>query len=144
MKKIICTSGICGGSPRIDGTRLTCADVVVQLAFWKITISEWLATYPRLDKNDILQCLRYCSTKQCVVDKPENYCSGCSLDKREDEFPSAFIKSVEDLNEFARDKSLQDGFLGSLSQYMDERGTVDLWESAQKLINAFRADLLDK
>ena len=121
---------MCGGEPHIDGSRLTCADVVSILNNI-LTIKEFLKTYNYLQISDVLDTLEYCSTQQCCVDNVVNYCSRCTLDKREDEEPSFFIESPEKFREFI-EGSKGNGYLGTKENYMNEE-KKDMWRSANIL-----------
>jgi uncharacterized protein (DUF433 family) len=136
MRSIVCTEGTCGGSPRIDGTRLTCGNVVSDFAYRKVSLVEWLATYPDLKVDDLKSCLEYCSSKRCIDDNPKNYCTGCTLDKREEEVPSAFLQSAEDIGEFAQESGEGHAYLGAMSQYLKERGHISYWEDAKRILES--------
>lgn len=77
-RPIVSTADTCGGSPRIDGTRLTCANVVLTLR--DMTLDDYLAEYSNLCGDDIVNCLKYCSNRHCLDDHVSNFCQGCSLD----------------------------------------------------------------
>ena len=80
MRKITCISAINGGAPTIDGTRLTCANVSLFLKHAQI--ARMLAVHPYLAHDDLEHALRYCAKRECLADRPANYCTGCSLDRR--------------------------------------------------------------
>lgn len=81
------TEDTCSGSPRIDGTRLTCANVVLPLGIDGMEVEQFLESYPYLDRGDIERCVQYCSQQRCVDDRVLTYCQGCSLDTRVSEHP---------------------------------------------------------
>lgn len=56
--KIVSTPGVCGGRPRLMGTRLTVQDVLGALAAGD-TIEELLVDYPYLTREDFGAVLRY-------------------------------------------------------------------------------------
>jgi uncharacterized protein (DUF433 family) len=56
--KIVSTPGVCGGRPRLLGTRLTVHDVLGALAAGD-TIEELLVDYPYLTREDFAAVLRY-------------------------------------------------------------------------------------
>ncbi len=56
--RIISTPGVCGGRPRLQGTRLTAQDVLGALAAGD-TIDELLVDYPYLTREDFTAVLRY-------------------------------------------------------------------------------------
>ena len=83
MREIVSTTDTNSGSPRIDGTRLTCANVAQSLWYgFERSIDSYLGTHDNLSPTDILNCLNYCSRKQCVADDVHSYCEQCTLDKR--------------------------------------------------------------
>jgi uncharacterized protein (DUF433 family) len=81
-RPIISSPDICGGSPTIKGTRLTCANVVLHLNHEKQGFGEFLNYHPYLNESDLDNCVRYCSERQCQRDEVMNFCTGCSLDTR--------------------------------------------------------------
>jgi uncharacterized protein (DUF433 family) len=83
-REIVSTSDTCSGEPRINGTRLTCGNVVF-LHFAGMTFVEFLKVHSYLTIDDIMACAKYCASLQCVADHVINYCHGCTLDKRADE-----------------------------------------------------------
>ncbi len=64
--KIISTPGVCGGRPRLQGTRLTVHDVLGALAAGD-TIEELLVDFPYLTREDFAAVLRYAAD---AVDEP--------------------------------------------------------------------------
>lgn len=88
MRKIVSTADTNSGSPRIEGTRLTCANVAQSLWYNDHhSLAEYLKAYPNLTRADILAALEYCGNKQCVGDCVISFCEQCTLDKqpREDQ-----------------------------------------------------------
>ncbi|MCX7746262.1 MAG: DUF433 domain-containing protein [Clostridia bacterium] len=75
--KIVSTKDICSGAPRIDGTRLTCANVVQTLSH--MDLHKYLEFYKYIDVSDIKNTLEYCMNKKCTEDKIINYCHQCKL-----------------------------------------------------------------
>src|SRR6266851_8650299 len=86
-RRIVSTGDTCSGEPRIDGTRLTCGNLVFMLALGEMSLNEFLDPYPDLTPSDVEACARYCAARQCVADQVINYCHGCILDERQDEPP---------------------------------------------------------
>ena len=83
MRKITSNADINSGSPGIEGTRLTCANVATSLWYgFDHSIEAYLRTYDYLSADDILRCLKYCSRQQCVEDSVHSYCEQCTLDRR--------------------------------------------------------------
>jgi len=81
-RRIVSTNDICSGAPRIDGTRLTCADVIFPLGLNKMPLSDYLSAYPNLLREDVEECVRYCAAQNCIDNHVPTFCQGCSLDKR--------------------------------------------------------------
>ena len=77
-KRIVCTPETCGGEPRIEGHRLTCANVVLSIEQGRVY--SYLKDYPDLEIEDIKTCLTYCANQRCVNDKPVSFCFRCELD----------------------------------------------------------------
>ncbi|WP_145054380.1 DUF433 domain-containing protein [Lignipirellula cremea] len=86
-RPVVNTVDVCSGAPRIDGSRLTCANVVLSLGLNGMDVEQFLASHSYLDKNDVEECVRYCSQQRCVEDSVLNFCQGCSLDRRANERP---------------------------------------------------------
>lgn len=60
--KIVSTPGVCGGRPRLQGTRLTVQDVLGALAAGD-TIEELLVDFPYLSREDFSAVLRYAADR---------------------------------------------------------------------------------
>jgi uncharacterized protein (DUF433 family) len=58
LDRITQQPGMMGGKPCIRGVRVTVAMIVCQIGAGR-TIDELLADYPYLEREDILQALRY-------------------------------------------------------------------------------------
>lgn len=85
MRKIVSTPDTVSGSPRIEGTRWTCANVVGTIWYNHYNVAQFLAFLAKHGTNyfcedDIITCLRYCAVKQCVADRVHSYCEHCTLD----------------------------------------------------------------
>ena len=119
-RDIVHTDDTCGGAPRIDGTRLTCANVVLPLGMHNESLNRYLSIYDYLTESDIKECVRYCSEQLCVIDGVSNFCQGCSLDQRKSppcENPDApFDAPVVEYTEEFEDES------------------IDVWKYAQALV----------
>ena len=123
MRDIVSTTDTNSGSPRIDGTRLTCANVTQSLWYgYDHSLNAYLATYDYLSRPDILNCLSYCARQKCADDNVHSYCEQCTLDKRPED-PELARK----YDEFYADES-------------DVEDTEDIWRLAQQLITEYDAD----
>lgn len=102
-RRVVCTPGTCGGSPRIEGTRLTCANVVQNLAYQAQPLEEFvMEKAPFYDSPfttaDVRNALEYCASQQCLHDQPMNYCQACT---HSDGFPGEEPDERSDLWRFA-------------------------------------------
>ncbi len=70
-----------GGSPRIEGSRWTCANVVGAMWYNHYNIARFLTEYEtNFYEDDVVTCLRYCAVKQCIFDRVHSHCEHCTLD----------------------------------------------------------------
>ena len=76
---ITSTEDICGGSPRISGTRLTCANVVQLLSSEGANLEWFLNIHPNVAEEDVRECIEYCGQQKCVTQNVLQFCQGCSL-----------------------------------------------------------------
>jgi uncharacterized protein (DUF433 family) len=60
--KIVRTRGICGGQPRLSGTRLTVSHILYALAAHR-EISTLLRNYPSLTRDGVLLVLSYAAKR---------------------------------------------------------------------------------
>ena len=89
VRRIVSSDDTCSGQPRIDGTRLTCGNVVFILTLGEMTSNAFLDLYPHVAWSDVEICVRYCAARQCVSEQVINYCQGCVLDERKEEPPES-------------------------------------------------------
>jgi hypothetical protein len=96
-------------------------------------LDRLLAFYPALNRLDIANCINYCGSQQCLKDKPQNFCGGCSLDKREQEAPRIFLRDLEQLKEFCDSpKDHGSAYLGTFESFIKET-PLDVWKLAADL-----------
>lgn len=119
-RTIVNTLDTCGGAPRIDGTRLTCANVVLTLGLGPMSLTDYLKLHPYLARDDVEHCLHYCSEQKCVDDRVWRFCQGCSLDTREAE-PCEYSDAQLGVPEISFDETSEDD-------------SVNVWEIATSLI----------
>jgi uncharacterized protein (DUF433 family) len=133
-KKIIFSVDFCGGSPRIEGTRLTCENIAHLLAFSGLSIIEFFNTYNYLTYEDIIMCLIYCSNKKCVEEKVIKFCFGCSLSKNDyDDQVKNFIP-IEKLEDFIKsNKNFKNTFVGTINDYLNVIYGIDMWKISKIL-----------
>lgn len=119
MRSIVSTTDTNSGSPRIDGTRLTCANVTQGIWYgYDHSLDRYLAAYEYLTRADLLNCLSYCARRQCVEDNVHSFCEQCTLDKRPHD------------PELARK---HDEFSAEQRELEDPEDTEDIWRLAQQL-----------
>ena len=81
MPKIVSTPDTVGGSPRLDGTRWTCANVVGSMWYNNYSVDEFLARFQtNFCSEDVITCLNYCAKRKCVSSSVHSYCEHCTLD----------------------------------------------------------------
>ncbi len=133
-RKIVCTPDTCTGSPRIEGTRLICANITMDM-YYNYSIHSFLDIYDYLTENDIRVCLQYCSNQRCLDDKPLHFCQGCTLDKRPEERPSHFLNAPGKLDEYIRNPSIKGhAYLGTEEEYERDGIPENLWELAKECL----------
>ena len=74
---------ICGGSPTLEGTRLTCANVVYFVK--NLGKDKFLQIYPYLTDEDVAKAVSYCRLSKCEENSKMDYCSGCELEEVSEE-----------------------------------------------------------
>jgi len=57
--KIVRTKGICGGQPRVSGTRLTVSHILMCLVGYNGDIEALIRSYPSLSKEAVCAVLTY-------------------------------------------------------------------------------------
>lgn len=131
MKRVVSIDGMVGGSPCIEGTRLTCANVAQRLRYE--SLDEYLGDYPHLDADDIRNCLEYCSRKHCIEDQVINFCEHCTLDTRPDVEPDAFVTDGELVPNPRSEGGRSHIYLGSPEDFANDR-PEEIWLLAGELL----------
>ncbi len=141
MNQIVCTEGICSGSPRIDGRRLTCANIVSDIKNNDITPRVY-GYRTNLSEASVVNVLKYCANRVCITDQPANFCQGCSLDTRSEIAPVAFARDVDEACDLIREGELTEGqiYIGSKDDYEKFEKPSDLWVAAKDLLEAYKVD----
>jgi hypothetical protein len=124
--------GVCGGSPILIGTRLTCADIVRDV--WFRGKEAFLETHQSLSADDIMGTFNYCSTQQCIAGESAAYCSGCTLDKTEVDLPEVHVENLEALRRMISEGQQGPFFLGSKHDFIEGPARHDLWKYAAILM----------
>jgi len=134
-KSIVCTPDTCGGSPRIEGHRLTCANVALAL-YYSTSLFAYLADYPDLSVDDIRACLEYCANEKCLDDKPMHFCERCMHDKRPEERPAFFIDGPGKFEEYVSSAGHIEGyaFWGTEEEYQEDSRPKRIWEFARECL----------
>lgn len=57
--RIVCTPGVCGGRPRIDGHRIQVEDVAIWHERWGMSPDEIASEYPTITLPDVYSALAY-------------------------------------------------------------------------------------
>lgn len=137
FKKIVSTIDVCSGSPRLDGTRLTCANIVSTLYFGNMPLDKFFTVYDYLTFDDITQCLKYCMCQNCVKNNVLSFCQHCKLYKETDD--AEIINEQEEmwnyaeilLNKLVSDKSpnLKVAALRKITEY----GMLDCHNALKKV-----------
>ena len=133
-RRVVCTPGTCGGAPRINGTRLTCSNIVFGLCRTKGDIRAYLEPYPDLTQEDVVSALQYCAGRRCMKDRPARYCQGCSLDETDADFPSLFIENDESLRAYVNSDEGDLAFLGSVEEFFEDQKPVDVWNVSSRFL----------
>lgn len=136
-RSIVCTPGTCSGSPRIDGTRLTCQNIITML-IEEFGLERVLSTYEYLTLDDIIECARYCSLQECLKDHPLHYCEGCTLDDRVEKPPDQFIDLKDLKNIVQKHSSPNTSYLGTENEYENDSVQKDIWLLANEWLNRHR------
>lgn len=66
---IVSEKHTCGGSPRIEGTRITVRTVVIAVLLQGQTVEEFLAHYPHLTLANIYDALSYYYDHRADIDR---------------------------------------------------------------------------
>lgn len=134
-RRVVRTPGVCGGSPCIEGTRLTCANVALRLSETQADLDGYLRLYPFLSRHDVLDCLAYCARQLCLVDNEARYCQRCSLDLSPPSAPpAAYLESLDDLRGSEELASSGQMFPGSPAEYERDITPLDIWKVSQDLL----------
>jgi uncharacterized protein (DUF433 family) len=75
-RKVVSLPLMVGGSPTLEGTRMTCANVSMNLN--GLGLEEFRQVYPYITIEDIRCALQYCAEQRCVGTTLA-YCQWCSL-----------------------------------------------------------------
>ena len=97
-RPVVSDPEVCGGSPRLAGTRLTCLNIVcgVRNEGW----NSILETHRNLVVLDLVNAVVYCAGQTCKRVGVTNFCDGCTLDTRPSD---ALDEKPEDVWRIARE-----------------------------------------
>ena len=128
--------GVCHGMPTLEGTRLTCADVVLVLP--RFGLEDYLKVYPHLSPADLRAAIEYCAEQRCLENNDVAYCERCSLDRTAPPpAPSVFIPSIADLAKTPIAQAGGQAFLGTPEDYEEDRRPLDVWKQAAEILRTF-------
>ena len=68
IQHIVSTPGVCGGKPRVDGTRIRVWDIHVWHDLRGQSAAEILAAFPSLTLADVYAALAYCHDHLAEID----------------------------------------------------------------------------
>jgi uncharacterized protein (DUF433 family) len=139
-RRVLRTQEVCGGAPCIDGTRLTCANVVLHLSAVERNLDSYLKVFPFLAAADVVECVDYCAEQKCLVDDRVKYCQRCTLDRSQPlDPPQGYVGTIEEIRDNANVAQSGQLFLGSPSEYLEDVTPVDVWKIAGQLLPWLRA-----
>ena len=92
-RKIIVDSRICGGCPTLEGTRLTCGDIVSLVS--ELGMDEFMRIHFYLAPEDVHVGLRYAAQKVCISDGVQERCRACLASDAGSEAASVWTKARE-------------------------------------------------
>ena len=132
MRKVVSTSNVLMGAPRIKNTRISVYDVVSSL--WHDNdINQYIDDF-QIERKEIENVLIYCKSLKCKKSKVHKFCNGCILNINEKENPSIYHKIDENL--FANEKDFF--FIAeSINDIEEEDVGFAGWKRAEKLYEDF-------
>jgi uncharacterized protein (DUF433 family) len=129
---IVCTQEVLAGSPRLNERRLAVGDIVSLVSSYG-SFEEIKKDF-ELNTSIIKEALLYCSSQQCLKDKPLVYCHNCSLRNEQEGLPDLFnIKEQQvDDTKFVKDENSI--YFGSKEEYLKEVQGQKWWVVATELL----------
>ena len=133
MKKVInCKDNICGGSPTLDGRRLTVYDIITKI-YYEETLEVALEDY-EISLEEAMAATEYCINLDCKKDeKRRHFCRGCILATIDEGW--TFDKSnYEQINDkLTVHKAGEFIFLGTIQELEDEQFGKPGWVIAEEI-----------
>jgi uncharacterized protein (DUF433 family) len=80
-KRMVIDARICGGRPTLEGTRLTCGDIVG--VSHEIGLEKFLQIHSYLTANDVAVAIRYAADRKCFDEGVMNPCEECRASRRD-------------------------------------------------------------
>jgi len=132
MRNIVSKKDIVGGSPTIDGTRLTCQNIVGYFYFMEFSLNEILNFHSNLRSEDIKRALEYCAKRECIKETVLSFCQNCTLNNERTFPPDFYIENIEDFNTFIKNPNGQ-AFLGTIEDDIDSE-SYNYWNFAEQIL----------
>jgi uncharacterized protein (DUF433 family) len=89
---IVCTPGVCHGSPRVAGADWSVFQVVH--AVETLGLRQVQRSQPELNNAAVQEALRYCRLRRCEDAQPTRFCHGCKLARSQDDFSKAELEEA--------------------------------------------------
>jgi len=83
IQQIVVTPGVCGGRPRVNGTRLTVQNLVILHKHNQMSAEEIVAGYPQLTMSQLYAAMAYYHLHSIEIEERI---------RRDDQFVDAFFK----------------------------------------------------
>lgn len=134
---IVSTNETCWGAPRLEGRRLTVADVVLGI-YYSDNIKDYTLDF-EISHDEAILALKYCAQQKCKT-KALNYCDKCLL---------RFVKDLgQDDNNTIKEITHEDGtattiindqhfYLGSKEEYEQAQMGELVWVKAEEVLNKY-------
>lgn len=68
-RPIVCTPGVCGSKPRLDGTRIKVQDVAIWYDRMGMSPDEIVAEWPQLSLSDVHSALAYYYARRAEIER---------------------------------------------------------------------------
>jgi uncharacterized protein (DUF433 family) len=137
-RRIVCTPDVCSGSPRVDGTRITVANIVAPLDPKRVELHQ-LTEYVPVD--DAIAALRYCAEQRCLIDRPESFCEQCTLDKRAPDPPAFFLGDAGEAAGWSAAGHAEHADIRGRAEWLaDQPEQRDLWNDARQCLRTLDLD----
>jgi uncharacterized protein (DUF433 family) len=135
MGRVVCSPGVCGGRPRVDGTRTTVGDLVLALTKYSSPVEEIVSNLGLSDVSDVHAVLRYCAEKRCIEDAPDGYCGPCELsDDHDYDRAALLIDHASGELHFNPNTRGTHIYHGTYEEETESIGPFKIWEMADEFL----------